>query len=297
MLARCVYWCWCTTDISALVHTGSPFHFNIEGDPFKLINPAVNGTTNVLKSALAHGKQLKRIVVTSSVAAVQDPSKPAGTVYNVDKDWNESDPKKVQQDPKSVNGSEAYMASKSLAEKAAWDLVRSSGTGVDLATVNPALVIGPIIHQVSGPDSLNTSSGQFYEFFQGKFNDEATFSQGVFAAADVRDVAWLHIRALEQESAANNRWPAVWGPFSYQLAADKVHAGDYPASVKERILVGKPGTNDVSKVSYTDGHKAEKLLGRPVLDFGEQLHATYQSYADYEKRNWKGQPDLALLDL
>lgn len=280
-----------------MVHTGSPFHFNIEDDPYKLINPALNGTTNVLKSALTHGKQLKRIIVTSSVAAVQDSSKPPGFVYHVDKDWNESDPIKLNKDPKSLSGLEAYKASKTLAEKAAWDLVQKSDTVVDLATVNPTLVIGPIIHQVASPDSLNTSSAAFYKFFAGDIKDESTYSNGVGGAVDVRDVAWLHIRALEEESASNNRWPAVWGPYSFQLAADKVHAGDYPTRVKERILVGKPGTSDVSKVSYTDGAKAEKLLGRPVLDFDTQLHATYQSYADYEKRNWKGLPDLALLDL
>lgn len=285
------------TDVSALVHTGSPFHFNIGGDPFTLVNPAVNGTTNVLKSALAHGKDIKRIVVTSSVAAVQDNDKPPGTVYNVDVDWNESDPAKLKKDPKSLDGLEAYRASKSLAEKASWDLIKNNAVGADLATVNPTLVIGPIIHQVNSPSSLNTSSAAFYRFFAGEIKDEATYSNGVGGAVDVRDVAWLHIRALEREEAANNRWPASWGPYSYQLAADLVHAGTYPANVKSRILVGKPGTSDVSKVRHTDGKKAQKLLDRPVLDLATQLQGTYESYADYEKRGWQGLPDLALLDL
>lgn len=260
-----------------------------------MVNPALNGTTNVLKSVLAHGKDVKRVVVTSSVAAVQDTAKPPGYVYNVDSDWNESDVTKLEKDPKSLNGLEAYKASKSLAEKASWELLK--GSKIDLATVNPTLVIGPIIHQVTGPDSLNTSSKAFYEFYAGNIKDTKTYSDGVGGAVDVRDVAEIHVRALEVEEAAGNRWPAVWGPYSYQSAADVVHKGPFPEDVKKRILVGKPGTSDVSQVRYTDGKKAEKLLGRPVLDFEQQLLGTFESYADYEKRGWKGLPDQKLLDL
>ena len=129
--------------VQAVAHTASPFHFNVT-DPQQLIDPAVKGTTGILKSIqknkwvdcvalppwkrdrrfvttqLIFSPDIKRIVITSSVAAVMSTSsKPPGTQYT-EADWNEDSIKEVEQKGKDTPGSESYRASKTLAERALW---------------------------------------------------------------------------------------------------------------------------------------------------------------------------------
>lgn len=59
--------------VDGVLHTASPFHFNSQGKALEaLINPAVKGTKSMLKSVLEHGKQVKRVIITSSYAAIRE---------------------------------------------------------------------------------------------------------------------------------------------------------------------------------------------------------------------------------
>lgn len=133
----------------------SPFHFNVEDPHRDLINPAVKGTENLLRSA-AKEAGIKRVVITSSFAAIVNPFDPVFVF--TEETWNEYSPKQVEEKGKDVDparklypvrwhlGStpslisscaEAYRASKTLAERAAWDFIEKEKPGFDLATVNP----------------------------------------------------------------------------------------------------------------------------------------------------------------
>lgn len=133
------------------LHTASPFHFNVT-DPYKdlvkyvsphvaipqyltngIYSPAVNGTVSVLKSA-KDSKSIKRIVITSSFAAVVDTSKPVPTKFTED-DWNEFSPKTLEEKGKDVSPVDAYRASKTLAERAAWEFVEKHKPDWDIATM------------------------------------------------------------------------------------------------------------------------------------------------------------------
>lgn len=59
----------------AVIHTASPFHFNAKDIKKDLIDPAVIGTTGILKSIKASAPTVKRVVVTSSFATIVDGSK------------------------------------------------------------------------------------------------------------------------------------------------------------------------------------------------------------------------------
>ncbi len=53
-----------------MVHTASPYHLNVQ-DPVKdFLDPAIKGTTGILKSTKAHAPTVKRVVITSSSAAI-----------------------------------------------------------------------------------------------------------------------------------------------------------------------------------------------------------------------------------
>lgn len=113
--------------VQAVLHTASPFHFNSEGKALDaLVNPAVNGTKSVLKSIKDHGTEVKRVVLTSSFAAILDPSNKTPKEYT-EKDWNESSPANSAKEGNSQNPMDAYRASKSMAERAAWDFVEQVG--------------------------------------------------------------------------------------------------------------------------------------------------------------------------
>uniref|UniRef100_UPI0034DB003C NAD-dependent epimerase/dehydratase family protein n=1 Tax=Paractinoplanes polyasparticus TaxID=2856853 RepID=UPI0034DB003C len=82
-----------------------------------------------------------------------------------------------------------YQRSKTLAERAAWDFVAGEGRGLELATVNPTAVLGPVL----GPDyspSLSSIAGML----DGSLPALLKFATGY---VDVRDVASLHLLTLK----------------------------------------------------------------------------------------------------
>ena len=121
-----------------ILHVASPFVIDEPKDPNDLILPAINGTLNVLKAASNMKKLPKRVVVTSSSAAVMYGTNTEGRVYT-DEDWTVVDDKEHP-----VN---AYTKSKYLAERAAWDFVEKlpADKKFEMCTINPTLVQGPML--------------------------------------------------------------------------------------------------------------------------------------------------------
>lgn len=120
-------------------------------------SPAVNGTLSVLKAVQKNGHNVKRIVVTSSYASIMDGSAPVPNTRS-EKDWNEYSIKQLESKGKDVSPPDAYRASKTLAERAAWKFVEDNKPKWDLVTLCPPLVLGPIEHQVSAVTRKSASS-------------------------------------------------------------------------------------------------------------------------------------------
>ncbi|GAA6018687.1 hypothetical protein JCM11491_001261 [Sporobolomyces phaffii] len=267
--------------VDAVLHTASPFHFNVE-DPHKdLINPAVQGTTNILRAA-ARESGIKRVVITSSFAAIVNPYDPVYTF--TEKDWNEFSPKQVEEKGKDVDPSQAYRASKTLAERSAWDFIEKEKPAFDIATINPPLIFGPIIHQVPSPDKLNTSVNNFFQFLIGKKDAEAAVAS-FGSLVDVRDVAKLHIEALVTEGAANERFSVSNTDSSYQPLLDiffdkgssTLHEA-FPNAEK-----GKPGEPKPEKVNKIDNSKARKTFGWEPISVEKTVLDMAESLAEYQK--------------
>ncbi|GJX28959.1 cinnamoyl-CoA reductase 1-like protein isoform X2 [Tanacetum coccineum] len=167
-----------------IFHTASPVQFTVDDPQAQLIDPAVKGTLNVLKSA-SKVPSLKRVVFTSSIAAVVWGEKVPVFGDMVDETWF-SDPLLW------------YNASKTMAENAAVKF--SQENGLDLVSINPGFVIGPILQP-----TLNTTSEGFMNLIEcGK----EVFLDGVYRLVDVRDVAIAHILAFENPKA-NGRYCVV----------------------------------------------------------------------------------------
>ncbi|XP_071738586.1 phenylacetaldehyde reductase-like [Rutidosis leptorrhynchoides] len=164
-------------------HTASPFYHKVTDPQAELIDPAVKGTLNVLGSC-SKASSVKRVVVTSSTAAVAFNSRPRTPEVVVDETWF-SDPDLC------VKSKMWYVLSKTLAEEAAWKFAKEKG--LDIVTINPAMVIGPLLQP-----TLNTSA----EAIANLFNGSQTYPNASFGWVNVKDVANAHIKAFEIPSAS-----------------------------------------------------------------------------------------------
>lgn len=172
-----------------ILHVASPFVIDEPADKNVLIVPAVEGTLRVLRAASRLSIKPKRVIVTSSVAAVAYGSvKPQYT----DNDWT------VWDDPKHPIG--AYVESKVKAERAAWDFLESlpANDRFELATINPTLVLGPMLSQ-SDCSSVSIIRKILMAELPGLPNLE-------FNIVSVFDVAKAHILAMTNPNAAGKRF-------------------------------------------------------------------------------------------
>jgi nucleoside-diphosphate-sugar epimerase len=182
----------------AVLHTASPFHLGIN-DPKDLLDPAINGTIGLLRAVKKSAPSVRRVVITSSFASMmnsaQHPTKYDETSWNP-VTWQEA----------TLNAANAYRASKTFAEKAAWEFTRTENPGFDIATINPPLVLGPVVHHLSSLETINTSNQRLRDMIQGKCRNSLPPSFGVYLWADVRDVALAHVRAAEVPQAGGKRF-------------------------------------------------------------------------------------------
>jgi nucleoside-diphosphate-sugar epimerase len=164
-------------------HMASPNPAAPPADESELIRPAVDGTLRVLKAAAASGT-VRRVVLTSSTDAITRGYGRSAVRLRTEADWTDPD------------RAAAYPRSKFLAERAAWDFARDQG--LELVTVNPALVLGPV---------LSAARRTSVELIQVLLAREVPAVPRLgFAVTDVRDVAVAHRLAMETAGAAGNRY-------------------------------------------------------------------------------------------
>lgn len=188
-----------------VMHTASPYVISVSDPQRDLVDPAVNGTRDVLQAARRAGS-IRRVVLTSSFAAVTDEPD-AGRVLT-EQDWNE----------KSSLTRNPYYFSKTLAERAAWTFMREQSPAFDLVAINPFMVIGPSLVA-----SLNESNKMLRDFLAGAFPAILSLSLGY---VDVRDVAEAHVRAMETP-AASGRYLCAGDVLSMRQTVDLLRANGY----------------------------------------------------------------------
>lgn len=171
-----------------VLHVASPLGVAEPKDPNELIIPAREGAKRAVGAAIKHG--VKRVVMTSSVAATSHDPGGADSIAD----------ETVWTDPK-IKGVSAYSQSKTLAERAAWELIASAGGKTTLATVNPALVLAPVLS-----NDYSESVQVVERLLTGRIPGLPRLG---FNFVDARDVADLHIRAMTAPEAAGQRFIAA----------------------------------------------------------------------------------------
>lgn len=164
-----------------VIHTASPFFITrIKNPEEDLIRPAKDGTKNVLEST-KRISTVKRVVLTSSVAAIYGDNADIGLTPEgvfTEKEWNTTSSAEHQ----------PYSYSKTIAEKEALAIAKEQDQW-DLVIINPGWIFGPSV--TKRKDSM--SIGTMINFGDG------TYKMGVpelwSGIVDVRDVAASHIKA------------------------------------------------------------------------------------------------------
>lgn len=201
----------------AVLHTASPFHFNVKDPKRDLLDPAIIGTTSILHAIKRHAPTVTRVAITSSFAAITNPASHPKT-YS-ESNWNPV----TMEDALNTDPGTAYRGSKTFAEKAAWDFVEKEKPNFTLTTLCPPLVMGPVVHYLTSLDSLNTSNENVRDLITGKFRDEGLPPTRVVIWVDVRDLALAHVRAIERpDTAGGKRFFVTAGYFRNSEVADIV---------------------------------------------------------------------------
>ena len=180
---------------------------------------------------------------------------------------------------KTAPGPVAYCASKTFAEKAAYDFVKREHPAFNISTICPPMVYGPIAHSVSDLAKLNTSSADIYRLMNG--SEPEVPETSFFAFVDVRDVAKAHRLAYENEKAAGERYFVTGGSYSYQQICDIIRK-DIP-EVKEKTPEGRPGTGLGTEVYKVDASKAKRELGMTFRSLEQCIDDTANSLLQLEK--------------
>ncbi|MEO1806164.1 MAG: NAD-dependent epimerase/dehydratase family protein [Bacteroidota bacterium] len=162
-------------------HTASPFTINVKDPQKELIEPAEQGTANVLESA-NEVHSVKRVVVTSSCAAlytdaIDTVNAPGGQL--TEDVWNTTASLDYQ----------PYSYSKTLAEKKAWEMSKAQDRW-DLVTINPPMVLGPALN----PHNTTSESMNILKMIGGGQMAMGAPKMGI-GLVDVRDVAEAHFQA------------------------------------------------------------------------------------------------------
>ena len=176
-------WDAAASDCDYLLHIASPCFIEEPKDEKQLIQPALEGTLRALKAA--QKSKLKKVVLTSSMGAMAYGHKKRTCNHN---DWTD-----ISQDVG------AYIKSKTIAEKAAWDFINNQSDGsFKMTTIHPGMVFGPLLSK----DIDGISASLITKMITGKF---PALPDIYFTVVDVRDVAKLHIQSLKNQESDHKR--------------------------------------------------------------------------------------------
>lgn len=263
-------------DCVGVFHTASPVLIVADDPQREIVDPAVRGTRNVLQSC-RRAKTVKRVVVTSSVAAVAFSDRSSSRVFT-EADWNDH-----------ASMKQPYMVAKTHAERAAWDFQKKlpDEERFDLVAMNPAFVYGPLLsalHRKSSPALVLRLLRRSLPACPRLY----------FAIVDVRDVALAHVLAFERPEASGRYLLCNGGRWMQEMA--KLLAGEFPdypvptgrlpnllmyaAALLDKTVSFEYVRRNLGRATRFDGSRAPAELGFDYRPVDQTLVDTAQSFID-----------------
>ena len=169
-----------------VLHVASPVPIVDPKSDDELVRPARDGALRVLKASRDAG--VKRVVMTSSIAAIAYGRGERAEPFS-EADWT---------DETNRSDTSPYDRAKTIAERAGWAWHQAEGGALELVTVNPVLVLGPVL----GSD-FSASLEAIKKLLDGSVPALPRFG---FNLVDVRDIAQLHLLAMTAPAAAGQRF-------------------------------------------------------------------------------------------
>lgn len=255
---------------TAVMHVATVVYAMEPRDPSVAIRPALEGTERVLSQALAAG--VRRIVMTSSIATV-------GYGHPVTPGINRFDESHFT-NIEAMKLPWAYCIGKTRAERLSWEMARTHG--LELTTIHPGMILGPT------PDGdMSVSLMAVSGLLDGSM--PAVPASG-FSVIDVRDVAAMHLAALQNPDSIGERYLATGPYLKLQDLAEMLREAYPDHNVTRRVVpdwimrviarFSRPMrqiANDIGVEKHYDGAKGEALLGRPYIQPREVVLATAES--------------------
>lgn len=255
-----------------LQHIASPFTTKMPKDEKILIAPAIGGTLRAIRSSLAAGH--RRIVLTSSLAAIDGGHGNGEGHRFTSKDW-------TQLQGPHVN---TYSKAKTLAERAAWELIEAENARDKLTVINPGTMLGPLLD-----DDAGTSVAVIQRMLKGQM---PIIPDLILPYVDVRDVAEAHVAAMTAPDAGGQRY-LVTNP-SQPLAAiaqmlrdgvpersTNVSVRRLPAWMTAFVALFDKSLRDskawLGVVRQHDASSSRRLLGRALRPTNDALLASARS--------------------
>ena len=255
------------------MHVASPmFATDVEAE---VIQPAVDGTVRVLRAARDAG--VERVVFTSTCGAVYYGHPLRAEPFD-ETSWTHVE----------AGGMSAYVKSKALAERAAWDFMKREGGSLELTTVNPTGIFGP---------ALGTDYSDSLELIKRLIDGGMPACPDLwFGVVDVRDVADLHLRAMTAPEAKGERFIASQGNAVSLMdiarvlrerlgnKAKKVPTKKMPSFIIRVMAMFNQQLKDLSpllgKVRNASGAKAMRVLGWKPRPWEDAVTDTAKSLID-----------------
>ena len=172
-------------DCCFVVHVASPYPLQNPRNYDSLVNVAKGGALRVIQAALSE-PSVKRITMTSSIVAMMDRTDEP-VIRITENSWTDTSWRRIP----------AYPLSKTLAERAVWDLAENLNAKNKIVTVNPAMVWGPMYDDV-----LSTSSKICKLWLTGAYPAVPKIAVPI---VDVRDVAHLMVSILTTPNNVGGR--------------------------------------------------------------------------------------------
>jgi dihydroflavonol-4-reductase len=240
---------------SAVMHVAAQILAEEPKDPDLVIRPALEGTRRVLRFALVAG--IKRVILTSSIATVgYGHGQTVGKRVYTEEHFTQFE---------SMRWTWAYCVGKTKAERAAWEM--ASATGLQLTTLHPGAILGPALDA-----DVSISLGLVSGLLDGS---TPALPRNGFVLTDVRDLAEMHVAALEAPAAIGQRY-LVNGRYTPFPEVAEILRKAYPNArvtlktvpdwlIRVMVRFNSPLRqiiNDIGNEKHFDGRKGEALLGR-----------------------------------
>jgi nucleoside-diphosphate-sugar epimerase len=253
-----------------VIHVASPIPAAAPRTEDELIVPARDGVLRVLRAA--RDAKVKRVVLTSSCGAIYYGHPPRTAPFD-ETSWTRLD-----------GEMSAYVRSKAIAERAAWDFMAAEGGALEMSAINPTGIFGPIL----GKDASSS-----IELVTRLLKGMPGCPRLYFGVVDVRDVADLHLRAMTHPAAKGERFIASSGDIMSLLAIARVlreRLGDTARKTPTRELPNwlvrfaarfdrklRPLVPLLDSTRRATSAKAQRLLGWQPRAQEETIVATAQS--------------------